>query len=83
MNLPAHNAFVREELRSHEGFEVKPEGDGFMVAFGGARKALQCAIAVQRSFAKRTSRRRSPCASASASMPASRCGKRTTSTVAT
>ena len=49
--LRAHNALVREELRSHDAFEVKTEGDGFMVAFGSARKALQCAIAIQRSFA--------------------------------
>jgi hypothetical protein len=26
-------------------------GDGFMIAFSGARPALLCAIAVQRSFA--------------------------------
>ena len=50
--LRGHNALVREELRSHDAFEVKTEGDGFMVAFGSARKALQCAIAIQRSFAK-------------------------------
>ena len=50
--LREHNALVREQLRSHEGYEVKTMGDGFMVAFASARKALQCAIAVQRSFAK-------------------------------
>ena len=32
---------------------MKTEGDGFMVAFGSARKAVQCAVAIQRSFAKR------------------------------
>ncbi len=51
--LREHNALVREQIRSHEGYEVKTEGDGFMVAFGSARKAVQCAIAIQRAFAKR------------------------------
>ncbi len=32
---------------------AKTEGDGFMIAFGSARKAVQCAIAMQRAFAKR------------------------------
>ena len=49
--LREHNGLVREQLRAHDGYEVKTEGDGFMVAFGSARKALQCAIAVQRTFA--------------------------------
>ena len=49
--LQEHNALVREQLQAHEGYEVKTEGDGFMVAFGSARKALQCAIAIQRTFA--------------------------------
>ena len=51
--LREHNALVREQIQSHDGYEVKTEGDGFMVAFGSARKAVQCAIAVQRAFAKR------------------------------
>ncbi|MCH7512171.1 MAG: hypothetical protein IIB19_07390, partial [Chloroflexi bacterium] len=51
--LREHNALVREQIQSHEGYEVKTEGDGFMVAFGSARKAVQCAIAMQRAFAKR------------------------------
>ncbi len=51
--LREHNALVREQIQSHEGYEVKTEGDGFMVAFGSARKGVQCAIAIQRAFAKR------------------------------
>ena len=51
--LREHNAIVRRHIVAHEGYEVKTEGDGFMVAFGSARRALQCAIEIQRSFAAR------------------------------
>ncbi len=51
--LREHNAIVREQLAAHEGFEVKSEGDGFMLAFQSARKALQCAMALQRAFEAR------------------------------
>ena len=51
--LREHNAIVREHLAAHEGFEVKSEGDGFMLAFQSARKALQCAIETQKAFAER------------------------------
>jgi class 3 adenylate cyclase len=51
--LREHNALVRAEVRSHGGFEVKAQGDGFMVAFSSARRALDCAIAIQRGFAGR------------------------------
>jgi class 3 adenylate cyclase len=49
--LHTHNAMVREQLAAHAGFEVKSQGDGFMVAFQSARRALQCAIAIQQSLA--------------------------------
>src|SRR3990170_4627924 len=51
--LREHNAVVREQVKSHGGFEVKSEGDGFMLAFQSARRALQCAIDIQRAFAER------------------------------
>jgi class 3 adenylate cyclase len=51
--LREHNAIVREQLAAHDGFEVKSEGDGFMLAFQSARKALQCAVALQRDFEAR------------------------------
>jgi len=51
--LREHNAIVRDQLAAHDGFEVKSEGDGFMLAFQSARKALQCAIETQKAFAKR------------------------------
>ncbi|MEE8369997.1 MAG: adenylate/guanylate cyclase domain-containing protein, partial [Dehalococcoidia bacterium] len=51
--LRGHNAIVRKRVAAHEGFEVKAEGDGFMLAFGSARKALACAVDIQRAFAER------------------------------
>jgi class 3 adenylate cyclase/ketosteroid isomerase-like protein len=51
--LRAHNAIIREQVTAHGGFEVKEVGDGFMLAFQSARRALQCAVAVQRAFAAR------------------------------
>jgi class 3 adenylate cyclase len=46
--LRDHYALVREELLTHRGFEVKVHGDGFMVAFDSASRALRCAQAIQR-----------------------------------
>jgi len=51
--LRRHNALIRRQLAAHRGFEVKSQGDGFMVAFGSARSALRCAIAIQRDLAAR------------------------------
>jgi class 3 adenylate cyclase len=49
--LRSHNAIVRQQVAAHEGFEVKAEGDGFMLAFQSARRALECAVDTQRAFA--------------------------------
>lgn len=49
--LRAHNGIVREQLVAHGGFEVKTAGDGFMIAFSSARRAVQCAIAIQHGVA--------------------------------
>lgn len=49
--LRAHNALVREAVKAHDGYEVKAQGDGFMVAFPSARAAVRCAAAIQRSVA--------------------------------
>jgi len=51
--LKEHNAIVREQVKAHGGFEVKSEGDGFMVAFGSARRALDCAMEIQKALAER------------------------------
>ncbi|MDQ1404031.1 MAG: hypothetical protein QOG03_2347, partial [Actinomycetota bacterium] len=45
-----HNRIVREQVTSCGGYEVKFQGDGFMVAFAGAGKALRCAIELQRAL---------------------------------
>jgi class 3 adenylate cyclase len=49
--LRVHNDIVRQQVVACDGFEVKAMGDGFMVAFSSARRALQCAIAIQRAMA--------------------------------
>ena len=45
--MRVHREIIRGQLEAHEGHEVKSEGDGFMVAFASARKALACAIDIQ------------------------------------
>jgi eukaryotic-like serine/threonine-protein kinase len=49
--LREHNRIVREQVAAHGGFEVKSQGDGFMVAFASASRAVECAAEVQRAFA--------------------------------
>src|SRR5581483_1116819 len=41
-----YNAIVREQLAACDGYEVKSQGDGFMIAFAGASRALRCSIAI-------------------------------------
>lgn len=48
--LRVHERLLREQFQEHGGREVVFLGDGFMVAFGSARKAISCAIAIQRAF---------------------------------
>jgi GGDEF domain-containing protein len=49
--LRAHNAIVRDCVREHGGYEVKAQGDGFMVAYPSAREALGCAVDMERKLA--------------------------------
>ncbi|MCH7812371.1 MAG: adenylate/guanylate cyclase domain-containing protein, partial [Chloroflexi bacterium] len=51
--LREHERITREALSTHGGSEVKTMGDGFMVSFGSAQKALECAISLQQAFAAR------------------------------
>ena len=43
-----HNRALREQVAKQGGYEVKSMGDGFMVAFSSARRALLCAVEIQR-----------------------------------
>jgi adenylate cyclase len=48
----AHNRIVREALTAHGGSEIKHTGDGLMVSFASATRALECAVAIQRRVAE-------------------------------
>jgi class 3 adenylate cyclase len=48
--LNRHNEQVRECVADHSGIELKNQGDGFLLAFPSARKALLCAVSLQKSF---------------------------------
>jgi class 3 adenylate cyclase/tRNA A-37 threonylcarbamoyl transferase component Bud32 len=48
--LRRHNDIVRRQVAEHGGYEVKSQGDGFMIAFASARRAIRCAIDVQRAL---------------------------------
>jgi class 3 adenylate cyclase len=46
--LHEHHRIVREAVAQNGGREIKVQGDGFMVAFGGVAPAMRCAIDTQR-----------------------------------
>jgi class 3 adenylate cyclase/tetratricopeptide (TPR) repeat protein len=50
--LRAQEELVRSQVEAHSGREVKGLGDGFLVAFGSARKAVSCAVAIQTAIQK-------------------------------
>jgi class 3 adenylate cyclase/tetratricopeptide (TPR) repeat protein len=54
--LRVHRELVRQQIKSSGGYEVKGTGDGFMVAFQSARRAVECAIGVQRSISDHNQR---------------------------
>ena len=60
--LREHNEIVRSQVIEYSGFEVKSQGDGFMLAFPSAKDALRCAIGIQRPGGQRIERDRSACA---------------------
>jgi class 3 adenylate cyclase/tetratricopeptide (TPR) repeat protein len=51
--LRSHEAVVRRCVVAHDGREIKALGDGFMVAFASARKAVACAVAIERGLDER------------------------------
>lgn len=48
--LGRHDKMVRRHVKSHSGYVVKSQGDGFMVAFAQPEQAVRCSMAVQRSL---------------------------------
>jgi DNA-binding NarL/FixJ family response regulator len=42
-----HERLLREVVQKHGGLEVKHQGDGHMLAFSGAGRALRCAVEIQ------------------------------------
>ncbi len=49
--LQHHNAVVRDEVSSFGGTVMKSLGDGFMIVFPSARRAVECAVRIQRQLA--------------------------------
>src|SRR5437867_4132684 len=52
--LRSHEGVVRSCVAEHDGREIKALGDGFMVAFASARKAVSCAVAIQQRLEERS-----------------------------
>src|SRR3989440_1553333 len=51
--LEEHRRLLRELFPQFHGTEIKTIGDAFLVEFGSALEAAQCAIEIQRAMAKR------------------------------
>lgn len=47
-----HDKSVRRHVDKHDGYVVKSQGDGFMVAFAKPEQAVRCAVDIQRSLRK-------------------------------
>ena len=48
--LERHNRLVEKLVDEHGGHVIKTQGDGFMIAFADAEKAVLCGIGVQRAL---------------------------------
>lgn len=47
-----HNEVIRKNLSQFEGSEVEHGGDGFIISFTSASKAVSCALAIQKDMSK-------------------------------
>lgn len=45
-----HDKMVRRHVKSHSGYVVKSQGDGFMVAFAQPEQAVRCSVDIQRAL---------------------------------
>jgi pimeloyl-ACP methyl ester carboxylesterase len=45
--LQLHDAAIRRELKSYGGEEINTTGDGFVLAFPGPTRAIQCTLAIK------------------------------------
>ncbi|MGH8056230.1 MAG: adenylate/guanylate cyclase domain-containing protein, partial [Candidatus Entotheonellia bacterium] len=50
--LRMHNTIIRDGLHQYHGFEVTHTGDGIEASFASAVSAVECAIFIQRAFAR-------------------------------
>lgn len=48
--LTWHNSLIEQRVAAHGGFIVKNQGDGFMVTFNSARRAIICASEIQQAL---------------------------------
>ena len=46
--LHRHNSIIRKNLAEHGGREVEHNGNGFIISFTSAAKAVSCALAIQK-----------------------------------
>ena len=50
--LQSHDVAVRQELKNFGGQEINTTGDGFILAFTGPSRAIQCAQAIRQDLSK-------------------------------
>ena len=55
--IRGHEALIRATLAAHGGHEVKTMGDGFLAYFTSTRRALECAMTIQKQVMKENSLR--------------------------
>jgi class 3 adenylate cyclase len=50
--IKRHNEIVRKNILLNNGSEVEHSGDGFIISFASASKAISCALAIQKDMTK-------------------------------